>query len=70
MSYLRDGLLQRGFVEILLNGPHVLATADLPLIHRDPFDRVLLAQALVENITLATVDKTLAAYDVPMLYVG
>lgn len=67
---LRNALLERGFIELLLNGPHVLATASLALIHRDPFDRVLLAQALVEKIELATSDRVLAAYDVPTRYVG
>ena len=69
-TVLRASLIERGFVELPLSGPHVIATASLPLIHRDPFDRVLLAQALVENIALVTVDTTLLRYDVPTRYVG
>jgi PIN domain nuclease of toxin-antitoxin system len=41
--------------------------ADLPLLHRDPFDRLLVAQALQHGLTIATVDPDLAAYSVPLL---
>jgi PIN domain nuclease of toxin-antitoxin system len=46
---------------------HALALADLPPHHRDPFDRILVAQAQVENLTLVTADKALTAYDVTLL---
>jgi len=45
---------------------HVDALADLPLHHRDPFDRILLATAQAERLTLMTADAALAAYDVPL----
>ena len=41
--------------------------ADLPPLHRDPFDRLLIAQALQHGLTLATVDPEIAAYPVPLL---
>ncbi len=47
---------------------HVLATSLLPLHHRDPFDRMLVAQAAVESLTLATADRQLAAYPVSTLW--
>jgi PIN domain nuclease of toxin-antitoxin system len=43
---------------------HVEEVGGLPLHHRDPFDRMLVAQARVENLTLVTGDRKLAAYDV------
>lgn len=47
---------------------HALAVADLPPLHRDPFDRVLVAQALVEGLTLVTADEQVQAYGVPVLF--
>ncbi len=61
---LRQGLLNGGYQELTINGVHVLATGDLPLVHRDPFDRMLLAQAHHEGRVLATSDRTLARYPV------
>jgi len=50
-----------------LDVSHGLAVADLPLHHRDPFDRLLVAQARSEGLTLVTADRRLAAYDVPVV---
>lgn len=47
--------------------PHVLEVANLPLHHRDPFDRLIVAQARVEGVSLVTADVTLAAYDVEVI---
>jgi PIN domain nuclease of toxin-antitoxin system len=46
---------------------HGLAVASMPLHHRDPFDRLLVAQARLENLTIVTRDPRIAAYDVPTL---
>lgn len=46
---------------------HAVAAGRLPLHHRDPFDRMLVAQARVEGLTLATADQELGQYDVPVL---
>ncbi|MGH3550959.1 MAG: type II toxin-antitoxin system VapC family toxin, partial [Pseudonocardiaceae bacterium] len=46
---------------------HGLAMKDLPLHHRDPFDRMLIAQARCEGLTIVTSDRAFAAYDVPIL---
>ena len=59
---LRDGFLRIGFTELPILPLHVFAVATLPPIHRDPFDRLLVAQAQVESLTLMTTDKKLAQY--------
>ncbi|UVT15871.1 MAG: type II toxin-antitoxin system VapC family toxin [Nitrospira sp.] len=51
-----------GFQELPVSVPHALALEHLPLHHRDPFDRILLAQAHVENLRLLTCDSSLKAY--------
>jgi PIN domain nuclease of toxin-antitoxin system len=48
-------------------GEHASAVRTLPLYHRDPFDKILVAQAQCEGLTLVTRDRELAAYDVPVL---
>lgn len=63
---LRSGLLAVGYVELPVLGEHTLTVAHLPMIHRDPFDRMLLAQAMVEGIELFTVDTQLARYPGPI----
>jgi len=50
-----------------LSADHGLAVASLPLHHRDPFDRLLVAQARHEGLTLVTADTQLHAYDVPVI---
>jgi PIN domain nuclease of toxin-antitoxin system len=47
---------------------HVCRVATLPLLHRDPFDRILLAQAQIEQIKLVTADEILTQYDVNLLW--
>ena len=59
---LRDQLLVHRYTELPVNGPHALAVLDLPPPHGDPFDRLLIAQARHEGITLVTTDKALARY--------
>jgi PIN domain nuclease of toxin-antitoxin system len=61
-SVLKRGLLGLGFRELPILSEHVISVAELPLHHRDPFDRLLVAQAQVEGLTLMTTDKTLARY--------
>lgn len=59
---LRDGLLAAGFDEWPIRAEHLFELARLPWHHRDPFDRLLLAQAAVEKATLLTADASLRAY--------
>lgn len=65
-AVLRRGLLDNGYSELAVTGHHTTATTALPPIHRDPFDRLLLAQAVVEGLTLVTTDATLASYPGPV----
>jgi len=59
---LRRGLLDGGWRELAITSEHALATLDLAQVHKDPFDRILLAQAHAEGATLLTSDRILAAY--------
>lgn len=59
---LRRGLLDNGYSELPIVSDHVVATESLPPLHKDPFDRVLVAQATVEGITLLTTDSLVAQY--------
>lgn len=63
---LRRGLLENGYTELPITGTHAVAVDLLPPIHRDPFDRMLVAQARVEGITLLTSDATLSLYQGPI----
>ena len=56
--------------ELTITHAHALAVGALPPHHRDPFDRVLVAQAQVEGMTLVTADSTFARYDVRLVHVG
>lgn len=63
---LRRGLLDNGYVELPVTSQHAVNIDGLPPLHKDPFDRLLLAQALCEGITLLTGDERLAKYPVPV----
>ena len=63
---LRRGLLDNGYGELPVGSEHVVAVDVLPAIHKDPFDRILVAQAQVEGITLLTVDPLVAQYPAPV----
>jgi PIN domain nuclease of toxin-antitoxin system len=63
---LRRGLIDNGYVELAITSEHVVAVDSLPPLHRDPFDRLLIAQATAEGVTLLTSDKALAAYPGPI----
>ncbi len=67
---MREGLLVGGLEELTIQSSHAVAVAHLPLLHRDPFDRLLVAQALVEDLAFATVDKALTRYAPNVKYVG
>lgn len=63
---LRRGLLDNGYGELPIVSDHLVAIESLPSIHKDPFDRILVAQATVEGITLLTTDSLLAQYPGPI----
>jgi PIN domain nuclease of toxin-antitoxin system len=62
--YVPDRLRRTGMTPLAVEHSHVLQTAELPLHHRDPFDRLLVAQAQILDISIVTADPQIAAYDV------
>jgi PIN domain nuclease of toxin-antitoxin system len=62
VATLRAGLLANDFREMPVEGRHIIALRDLPLLHRDPFDRLLVAQAKVDALFLVTADSALLQY--------
>jgi PIN domain nuclease of toxin-antitoxin system len=62
LGLLRPALSEMGFVELPVTGDHAEQLVDLPPIHKDPFDRMLVAQSLFEPLILLTNDDPLAAY--------
>ncbi len=63
---LRRRLLDNGYSELPIVSGHLVAIDSLPSIHKDPFDRLLVAQATVEGITLLTLDTVVAQYPGPI----
>jgi PIN domain nuclease of toxin-antitoxin system len=59
---LRRNLVDNGYEELAIAAEHTLAIGNLPMIHKDPFDRLLIAQALIEGVTLLTSDPLVAQY--------
>jgi PIN domain nuclease of toxin-antitoxin system len=63
---LRRGLLDNGYSELPIGSEHAVEIENLPAIHKDPFDRMLVAQCMVEGITLLTADSLVAQYPGPI----
>ncbi|WP_293369305.1 type II toxin-antitoxin system VapC family toxin [Nevskia sp.] len=63
---LRRGLLDNGYAELPISSQHAIAVDTLPPLHKDPFDRLLVAQAQVEGLLLLTHDREVAAYPGPI----
>jgi PIN domain nuclease of toxin-antitoxin system len=63
---LRRGLLDNGYDELPIASEHAVALDSLPPIHKDPFDRILVAQSMVEGIILLTADPLVAQYPGPV----
>lgn len=66
-DWLPGELERSGFTPLSITARHALSAGALPPHHRDPFDRMLVAQALEESLTLVTSDATLAVYGVTLL---
>ena len=66
---LRTRLVENGYAELSISCEHMLAVANLPNLHKDPFDRILIAQAVVEGFTLLTADAVIASYPGPIIRV-
>ena len=67
LSRLIPGILASGFIELPISAEHALAAGVLPKHHKDPFDRMLIAQAQVEELTLVTRDSVFGDYGVQTL---
>ena len=63
---LRRGLIDNAYTELTINSEHTVTVGSLPSIHKDPFDRILIAQATVEGITLVTSDSIVSKYPGPI----
>jgi PIN domain nuclease of toxin-antitoxin system len=62
-----DWIRQGGFTELAIELEHAVLSAELPKHHRDPFDRLLVAQAAIEELTLVTADAEIVKYSVETL---
>jgi PIN domain nuclease of toxin-antitoxin system len=60
-------LLETGFSELPVRWPHAVRAAELPPIHSDPFDRLLVAQSIIEGLVLVTRDDSILKYDAALL---
>jgi PIN domain nuclease of toxin-antitoxin system len=65
-ALFRRNLLNNGYRELAVTGEHAIAVTNLPPVHKDPFDRMLLAQSIVEGIMLLTADPVVARYPAPV----
>jgi PIN domain nuclease of toxin-antitoxin system len=62
-------LLVNGYQEVAVSSEHALTAGELPPHHKDPFDRILIAQASVEGFSLLTVDRVMGRYGKPVVRV-
>ena len=69
-SAMLKNLVDEGFEELPVTAQHTVATMTLPLHHRDPFDRLLVAQSRLESLRLLTDDRIMALYGEPVVLVG
>jgi PIN domain nuclease of toxin-antitoxin system len=67
--YVPERMRAIGAQAVAVEHPHALAVAALPPLHRDPFDRLLVAQALLLGLTVATADPSVAQYAVPAVVI-
>ena len=67
---LYDGLIRAGYQELSVTGRHTLSLPTLPPLHKDPFDRIILAQAASECVPLLTSDKLLLQYPYNIINAG
>jgi PIN domain nuclease of toxin-antitoxin system len=65
---LPDRILGEGFALLPISQVHAWEVRDLPVRHRDPFDRLLVAQGLIERLPIVTADTRLGAYGITVLW--
>lgn len=68
-SLLFSELLDDGYEQMPIVGQHALMLGAMPMLHKDPFDRILLAQSIVEGISLLTADSVMAKYPAPVILI-
>jgi len=66
-SYL-EAIELDGFLELPMSARHTMRAGELPVLHRDPFDRMIVAQAQIEDLTVITHDRSIAEYDVNVMW--
>ena len=66
ITFVNAGMEQLQLMPLDITARHTLATVGLPMHHADPFDRILVAQALIERLTIVTSDRIIPRYDVPV----
>jgi PIN domain nuclease of toxin-antitoxin system len=69
-SYVRDRLARQSIRSLAITQDHTLKVYDLPLHHRDPFDRLIIAQALLESLVILTSDLVFRKYPVEIVWCG
>ena len=67
-TYVPDRLVTNGFTRLAIELTHALRAGTLPWIHRDPFDRMLVAQAQIEGLPILTADPAISRYDVETIW--
>jgi len=63
-----EAIEENSFLLLEVDPEHIKAVSNLPLIHRDPFDRMLVAQAMIENISIMTIDTNILKYDITSIW--
>ena len=66
--FMSEGMRNAKAIELPIRTVHTVRVASFPLYHRDPFDRLLMAQALVESLTIVTSDRQFASYGLPIVW--
>lgn len=69
-SYIPKRLAEQGIRSLPITQNHTLRVYDLPRYHADPFDRLIIAQAIAENMTVLTADRSFGKYPVEVLWCG
>ena len=70
VSNLKQLLIEEGFRRLAISTDHALRAGLLPMLHRDPFDRMLIAQASVEDMVILTADRVFRKYPVEVIWCG
>jgi PIN domain nuclease of toxin-antitoxin system len=66
--FITNQLVQNGFRPLTITIIHTIQTGKLPLLHKDPFDRILISQSIIENTPLISTDKDIKRYDVQLVW--